>query len=78
LGFQKLTKVKYDASDDKPCASDDCRSDEEEDYSKEELIEICEQLSTDYEKKERSAKIYSRSSKLLRNPLGSSKHLMSV
>jgi hypothetical protein len=41
----KLTKVKYDESDDE-YESDDCKSDEEEDYSKDELIEICEQLST--------------------------------
>jgi hypothetical protein len=40
----KPTKVKYDKSDD-------CRSDEEEDYSKDELIEICEQLSIGYKKK---------------------------
>jgi hypothetical protein len=41
----KPTKVKYDESDDK-YESDDCRSDDKEDYSKDELIEICEQLST--------------------------------
>jgi hypothetical protein len=40
----KPTKVKYNKSDDK-CESDDCRCDDKEDYSKDELIEICEQLS---------------------------------
>jgi predicted nuclease with TOPRIM domain len=40
----KSTKVKYDESDD-------CRSDDEEDYSKDKLIETCEQLSTGFEKK---------------------------
>jgi hypothetical protein len=33
----KPTKIKYDESDDE-YESDDCRSDEEEDYSKDELI----------------------------------------
>jgi hypothetical protein len=37
----KPTKVKYNESDDE-CESDNCRSDDEEDYSKDELIEICE------------------------------------
>jgi hypothetical protein len=41
----KPTKLKYDKSDDK-CKSVDCRSDDEEDYFKDKLIEICEQLST--------------------------------
>jgi hypothetical protein len=40
----KPTKVKYDKSDDE-CKSDDYRSDEEEDYSKEELIDMCESPS---------------------------------
>jgi hypothetical protein len=47
----KPTKVKYDV-----CESDDCRSDDEEDYSKDELIEICEQLSINYEKKRKECK----------------------
>jgi hypothetical protein len=51
----KPTKVKYDESDN-DCDSDDCRSDDEEDYSKDELIEICEQLSTGYEKKRKECK----------------------
>jgi hypothetical protein len=46
----KPTKVKYDESDDE-YKSDNCRSDDEEDYSKNKLLEICEQLSTGYEKK---------------------------
>jgi hypothetical protein len=40
----KPTKVKYNESDD-------CRSDDEEDYSKEELIDMCDQLSSSFEKK---------------------------
>jgi hypothetical protein len=51
----KPTKVKYDKSDDE-CESEDCRSDDEEDYSKDELIEIREQLSTSYEKKRKEYK----------------------
>ena len=35
----KPTKVKYDMSDD-DCESDNCRSDEEEEYTKEELMDI--------------------------------------
>jgi hypothetical protein len=41
----KPTKVKYDESDDE-YKSDDCRSNNKDDYSKDELIEIFEQLST--------------------------------
>jgi hypothetical protein len=73
----KPTKLKYDKSDDE-CKSVDCRSDDEENYFKDELIEICEQLSTGYEKRERSAKHCKRSSKPSSNPLMSSKHLVSV
>jgi hypothetical protein len=73
----KPTKIKYDESDDE-WESDNCRSDDEKDYSKDELIEICEQLSTGYEKREMSAKHCKRSSKPLSNHLMSSKHLMSV
>jgi hypothetical protein len=51
----KPTKVKYDESDDE-YESDDCRSDDKEDYSKDELIEIYEQLSTGYEKKRKEYK----------------------
>jgi hypothetical protein len=61
----KPTKAKYDESDDK-CESDDCRSDDEEDYSKDELIEICEQLSTGYEKKKRECKALQKELKALK------------
>ena len=40
----KPTKVKYDMSDD-DYESDDCRSDDDEDeYIKEELLDMCEQV----------------------------------
>jgi hypothetical protein len=61
----KPTNVKYDESDDE-CESDDCRSDNEEDYSKDELIEICEQLSTDYEKKRKECKALQKELKALK------------
>jgi hypothetical protein len=51
----KPTKVKYDESDDE-CESDDYRSDDEEDYSKEELIDMCDQLSFGFEKKRKECK----------------------
>jgi predicted nuclease with TOPRIM domain len=60
----KPTMVKYDESDDE-CESDDYRSDEEEDYSKDELIEICEQLSTGYEKKRKECKALQKELKAL-------------
>jgi hypothetical protein len=46
----KPTKVKYDVSDD-DCESDDCRSDDDEEYTKEELIDMCEQVQTCFEMK---------------------------
>ena len=53
----KPTKVKYDVSDDDECASDDCRSDdEEEEYTKEELIDMCEQVHTCFEMKRKECK----------------------
>jgi hypothetical protein len=57
----KPTKVKYDK-----CESDDCRSDDEEDYFKDELIEICEQLSTGYEKKRKECKALQKELKALK------------
>jgi DNA repair exonuclease SbcCD ATPase subunit len=65
----KPTKVKYDDSNDK-CESDDCRSDNEEDYSKEELIKICEQLSTGYEKKRKECKELLKKLKALEKSFG--------
>jgi hypothetical protein len=48
----KPTKVKYDDSDDDSCASDGCRSDEEEDedYSKDDLLGIIDQMSKGYKR----------------------------
>jgi hypothetical protein len=66
----KPTKVKYDASDDESCANDDCRSDDEDDYSKEELIDICEQLSTGYEKKRKECKDLLKKLKALEKSFG--------
>jgi hypothetical protein len=41
------TKVKYDVSDDDECESNDCRSDDnDEEYTKEELMDMCEQVHT--------------------------------
>jgi hypothetical protein len=47
----KPTKVKYDMSDDDECESDDCRSDDDEKYTKEELLDMCEQVHTCFEMK---------------------------
>jgi hypothetical protein len=55
----KPTKVKYNESDD-------CRSDDEKDYSKDKLIEICEQLSTSYEKKRKERKALQKELKALK------------
>jgi hypothetical protein len=73
----KPTKVKYDESDDE-CESDDCRSDDEEDYSKRSSSICVINLASALRRRERSAKHCKKSSKLSSNPLGSSKHLMSV
>ena len=73
----KPTQVKYDESDDE-CESDDCRSDDEEDYSKDELIEICEQLSTSYEKKRKECKALQKELKALKESFDELKNLMSV
>jgi hypothetical protein len=61
----KPTKVKYNESDDEN-ESDDYRSNDEEDYSKDELIEICEQLSTGYEKKRNECKALQKDLKALK------------
>jgi hypothetical protein len=54
----KPTKVKYNVSDDDECESDACRSDddEEEDYTKEELMNMCEQVHTCFEMKRKECK----------------------
>ena len=51
----KPSKVKYDVSDD-DCDSDDCRSDDEEEYTKEELMDMCEQVHTCFEMKRKECK----------------------
>ena len=52
----KSTKVKYDESDDE-CESDSCRSDDnEEEYTKEELLDMCEQVHTCFEIKRKECK----------------------
>jgi hypothetical protein len=55
----KPTKVKYDDSDDDSCASDGCRSDEEEDedYSKDDLLGIIDQMSKGYKRTTKKYKI---------------------
>ena len=55
----KPTKVKYDVSDDDECESDACRSDddeEEEEYTKEELLDMCEQVHAYNEMKRKECK----------------------
>ena len=53
----KPTKVKYDESDDDECKSDVCRNDDdEEEYTKEELLDMCEQVHTCNEKKRKECK----------------------
>jgi hypothetical protein len=51
----KPTNVKYDVSDD-DCDSDDCRNDDDEEYTKEELLDMCEQVHTCFEKKRNECK----------------------
>jgi DNA repair exonuclease SbcCD ATPase subunit len=50
----KPTKIKYDVSDD-DCENDDYRSDDDE-YTKEELIDMCEQVHTCFEMKRKECK----------------------
>jgi hypothetical protein len=54
----KPTKVKYDVSDDDDCECDDCRSDDDDDekYTKEELLDMCEQVHTYFEMKIKECK----------------------
>jgi hypothetical protein len=74
----KPIKVKYDVSDDDACKSDDCRSndDDEEEYTKEELLDMCEQVHTCFEMKRKECNELRRRSNLLRNLLMSSMPLM--
>ena len=53
----KPTKVKYDMSDNDNCESDDYRSDDDdEEYSKEELMDMLEQVHTCFEMKRKKYK----------------------
>jgi hypothetical protein len=54
----KPTKIIYDMSDDDDdCESDDCRSDDDdEEYTKEELMDMCEQVHTCFEMKRKECK----------------------
>jgi hypothetical protein len=54
----KPTKVKYDASDD-DCESDNCRSDDDE-YTKEELMDIYEHVHTCFEMKKECKELRKR------------------
>ena len=52
----KPTKVKYDVSDNDDCESDDCRSDDDDEYTKEELMDMLEQVHTCFEMKRKECK----------------------
>ena len=53
----KPTKIKYDMSDDDECESDAYRSDDDdEEYTKEELMDMCEQVHTCFEMKRKKCK----------------------
>ena len=53
----KPTKVKYDVSDNDKYESDDCRSDvDEEEYTKEEVMYMLEQVHTCFEMKRKECK----------------------
>jgi DNA repair exonuclease SbcCD ATPase subunit len=53
----KPTKIKYDVSDDDDdCESGDCRSDDEKEYTKEELLDMSEQVYTCFEMKRKEYK----------------------
>ena len=59
----KPTKVKYDVSAGDECESDTCRNDdndddeeEDEEYTKEELLDICEQVHACNEMKRKECK----------------------
>jgi hypothetical protein len=64
----KPTKVKYDESVDE-WKSDDCRSDDE-DYSKEELIDMCDQRSSGFEKKRKECEALQKELKALKQSFG--------
>ena len=70
----KSTKVKYDESDDDECESDSCRDDDndgddDEEYTKEELLDMCEQVHTCVEMKRKECKELCKKVKFLSNSL---------
>jgi predicted nuclease with TOPRIM domain len=65
----KPTKVKYDMSDD-DCESDNCRSDDEEEYTKEELMDMCEKVHTCFEMKRKECKELRKELKAHKQSLG--------
>ena len=76
----KPTKVKYNVSDDDECESDACRSDDDDDekYSKEELLDICEQVHTCFEMKRKECKELRKKIKSLEQYFDESMLLMRV
>ena len=64
----KPTKVKYDVSDDDECESDACRNDDDE-YTKEELMDMCEQVHTYFEMKRKECKELRKKVKFLEQNL---------
>jgi hypothetical protein len=65
----KPTKVKYDASDDESCETDDCRSDDDED-TKEDLEDMCEQVYACFEMKRKECKALQKELKALKKFFG--------
>jgi hypothetical protein len=57
----KPTKVKYDDSDDDSCDNDSCRSDnDDENYSKDHLMDIIDQMSKGYKRLYKKSKIFEK------------------
>jgi hypothetical protein len=66
----KPTKVKYDASDDESYESDDCRSNDEEEDTKEDLEDMCEQVYACFEMKRKECKALQKELKALKQFFG--------
>ena len=73
----KPTKVKYNESDDE-CESDSCRDDDDDDgeHTKEELLDMCEQVHACNEMKRKECKELRKKVNFLINPLMSSMPLI--
>jgi hypothetical protein len=58
----KPTKVKYDDSDDNSCDDDGCRSDDDDDenYSKDDLMDIVDQMSKGYKRLHKKSKMFEK------------------